>query len=274
MERVLYVSDLDGTLLRSDEKISEYSCNVINGLVEKGMIFSYATARSLNTASKVTEGLAAKMPLIIYNGAFIVDSKTKEKICTNFFNCNEVKEIFDIINNEKVSPIVYAVIDEKEKFSFIEEEHNYGKNFFLDSRKNDSRERKVTDNEELVKGQVFYFTCIDSEEKLLPVYEKFKEKYNCVYQKDIYSKAQWLEIMPKGATKAHAVMQLKEKLNIDKVVCFGDGINDIPMFEIADESYAVKNADMRLKKKAIGIIGDNNSDGVAKWLANNFKSDK
>lgn len=46
----LYVSDLDGTLLRSDETISEYTSNIINSLIDRGMIFSYATARSLITA--------------------------------------------------------------------------------------------------------------------------------------------------------------------------------------------------------------------------------
>ena len=40
--RVLYVSDLDGTLLRSNETISEYTNNVINRLTDEGMIFSYA----------------------------------------------------------------------------------------------------------------------------------------------------------------------------------------------------------------------------------------
>ena len=66
--KCLYVSDLDGTLLRSNERTSEYTNDVINSLVEKGMIFSYATARSLVTAKKVTKGLYVRIPLIVYNG--------------------------------------------------------------------------------------------------------------------------------------------------------------------------------------------------------------
>ena len=52
--KTLYVSDLDGTLLSSNQKTSEFTNLIINNLVEKGMIFSYATARSLVTAKKVT----------------------------------------------------------------------------------------------------------------------------------------------------------------------------------------------------------------------------
>ena len=48
--KTLYVSDLDGTLLRSDERTSDYTNQVINRLTEQGMLFSYATARSLVTA--------------------------------------------------------------------------------------------------------------------------------------------------------------------------------------------------------------------------------
>ena len=72
--KTLYVSDLDGTLLRSDISLSKYTCETINALAARGMLFSYATARSYSTASKVTKGLDAKIPLIVYNGAFVIDN--------------------------------------------------------------------------------------------------------------------------------------------------------------------------------------------------------
>lgn len=55
-DKVLYVSDLDGTLLNTRDKISDYSVETINALVEKGMLFTYATARSLVSASVVAGG--------------------------------------------------------------------------------------------------------------------------------------------------------------------------------------------------------------------------
>ena len=74
--KVLYVTDLDGTLLNRHDRISPFSIRVINGLVEKGMLFTYATARSLVSASRVAEGLTTKVPVIAYNGAFIFQPST------------------------------------------------------------------------------------------------------------------------------------------------------------------------------------------------------
>ena len=53
----LYVSDLDGTLLNSNQTLSPFTIQTINQLVSDGMLFSYATARSYQTAKKVTQGL-------------------------------------------------------------------------------------------------------------------------------------------------------------------------------------------------------------------------
>lgn len=83
--------------------------------------------------------------------------------------------------------------------------------------------------------------------KLKSLYDKYKDKFHCVYQKDIYTDEQWLEIMPFAASKANAIKQLQKLLECDRVVAFGDGRNDIDMFELADESYAVQNADEQLK---------------------------
>lgn len=266
--RVLYVSDLDGTLLRSNETTSEYTNNVINRLTDEGMIFSYATARSLITAKKVTKGINAKIPLIVYNGAFVIDNVTEDILIANYFD-HSVYGILEDLFSREVYPIVYAFIDGKEKFSFVPELCTKGMRMFLDSRKGDIRTNSVQTISELKSGDIFYITCIDEPEKLEPLFEKYKDDFHCVYQKDIYSKEQWLEIMPLNASKSNAIRQLQSLMNCDKIVAFGDGKNDIDMFELADEAYAVQNAHPDLKKHATSIILSNDDDGVARWLEHN-----
>lgn len=72
--------------------------------------------------------------------------------------------------------------------------------------------------------------------------------------------------MPANASKANAIRKLKEMWGCSRVISFGDAINDIPMFEISDECYAVENAVGELKAVATGVIESNEEDGVAKWL--------
>lgn len=271
--KTLYVSDLDGTLLRRDATLSGYTCSVINSLTRQGVLFSYATARSIVTAKLVTKGLDAHIPLVTYNGCFVLDNVTREAIMSNFFD-DGAQGIFNEMMQSGTCPIVYSYIDGRERFSFFPEKCSKGMMDFVRSRETiavDKRPRRVSDERSLMDGRQFYFTCIDAPEKLEPLYEKYREKYNCVFQRDIYSGEYWLEIMPKKATKAGAVRELARLLGCDRIVAFGDAKNDIPMFETADECYAVANAAPELKSLATAVIGSNEDDGVAKWLAENCR---
>lgn len=267
--RILYVSDLDGTLLRSDERTSDYTNRTINRLVKKGMLFSYATARSFQTAHKVTKGLDARIPLIVYNGAMIVDNVDGTFLTKNFFNNNGVMNLLEDLYRNDIFPIVYSFIDDVEKFSYLLSKSTSGMRTFLKSRSGDKRDRPVNDVDSLSEGEIFYVTCIDEKSKLEGLYEKYRNIYHCVFQVEIYTQEYWLEIMPRNASKSNAISQLKKYLMCDKVVAFGDGKNDLDMFKIADEAYAVENAVPELKEAATGIIGSNDADGVAEWLNRN-----
>lgn len=266
----LYVSDLDGTLLRDDETLSDFTIDTINELTSRGMLFSYATARSLVTAKKVTKGLNTHFPLIVYNGAFIIDSITEQVLLANYFE-NDIAEVFEKLFENDIYPIVYSYINGVEKFSFIPEKCTAGMQKFIQSRSGDKRVNIVHNISELTKGDTFYITCIDMPEKLEPFYKKYRDKYHVVYQRDIYTGEQWLEIMPKKASKSNAIKELQRMLKCEKLVTFGDGKNDIDMFEMSDEAYAVENADKELKAVSTVIIESNNNDGVAKWIRENVR---
>lgn len=266
--RTLYVTDLDGTLLNTRDKINPYSLEVINRLVEQGMLFTYATARSLVSASVVTEGLSAQIPVIVYNGAFIIKPATGEILAQTGFEKTETQLVISTLQEYGISPLVYAYIEGVEKVSLDRTKLNAGKQRYLDSRRGDKRFRLLECEQGLYEGDIFYFTCIGEETELRPVYERFadNDRYTCTLQQELYGLEYWLEIMPKKATKAEAIRTLKKLWSCDRVVSFGDGVNDIPMFQISDECYAVSNAVKALSKLATDVIGSNEEDGVAKWL--------
>ncbi len=268
--KTLYVSDLDGTLLSSKQKTSDYTNKTINQLVEKGMIFSYATARSIHTVKKVTAGLNAKMPLVLYNGTFVIDNQTGKLLISNYFD-NSVLDLISDLIAENIYPLVYNMADGNEQFRYIFDKSSSGLKSFIISRKGDKRDTPVSACSDLYCENIFYITCIDDEFKLKKMYEKYKNKYRCIYQKDIYSDNWWLEFMPIGASKSNSVLKLKKLLDCDRIVAFGDGKNDVDLFKIADECYAVENAVDALKHLATGVIDSNDNDGVARWLAENAR---
>ena len=274
MQKMLYISDLDGTLLQLNERLSAFGCQTLNQLVASGMLFSYATARSYHTARKCTAGLDAKIPLIVYNGALIVDNQTGEILTENIFSSRQAADIYALLKQCGINPIVYSLIDGVEKFSYDQTAVPLPTCNFLDQRRGDGRDHPLTGDEHLLDGKVYYFSCIDETARLLTadrlIREQFGEICNQVCQKDIYSGDQWLEIMPAAASKANAARQLKNITGADRLVAFGDGKNDLPLFEAADECYAVANAHPLLKSAATGIIGSNTDDGVVKWLIEHF----
>lgn len=263
--KILYVSDLDGTLLNKNQQISSYTAQVIEACVNQGILFSYATARSYYSAKPATQNLKAKIPIILYNGTFIKDSLTQQTLVANYFHQSETDELSSYFTDFDFFPIVYAIKNNQEKFSYYIKKATIEELQFVATR-SDERKTPLENNENLYAGNVFYISCIGKYDLLKKFYDDLKNKYQCLFSEDIYSHDWWLEILPKNVSKANAILQLKDYLGCDHVVVFGDGLNDLSMFKIADECYAVENACDELKRIATAVIGHHDKDAVAKWL--------
>lgn len=83
----------------------------------------------------------------------------------------------------------------------------------------------------------------------------------------------YLELSAVRATKAHAVAWLRDYLDVDHVIAYGDNLNDLPMFGAADEAYAVANAAPEVLARATEVIGSNVEDGVVRHLTAAWPSD-
>ena len=269
--KTLYISDLDGTLLNTNAELTPYTAGVINQLVSQGVLFSYATARASSTASAVTRNLSVEIPVIVYNGAFILNSKTGTILSSILFSKNEIAYIKEALSGNIVTLLVYAYVNGKESVSWLVGKENEGISYYLETRRGDKRLRPVDTVESLFMGDVFYVTCVGPQSEFAPINAVLRDdnRFSCIFQPELYSGVYWLEIMPRRATKANAILKLKELLCCNKIISFGDSLNDISMFEISDECYALENAVPELKNVATAIIESNNDDGVAKWLAKN-----
>ena len=268
MPKTLFVTDLDGTLLGREDRISPVSLKTLNALIEGGLPLTYATARSLSSASLITSGLRLRLPVIVYNGAFIRDPATLQNLHSVTFSAALRAEIQALAARLSLSPLVYSFVEGRERVSWLPARENDGVRRYLSLRNGDPRLRPLKDEAALYAGDVFYYTFIGERAALLPLYEAASSLggCRCVLQQELYRPEYWCELMPAQATKAEAARRLKELLGFERIVAFGDAVNDIPLFEAADEAYAVDNAAEPLKRIATGIIGANDADGVARYL--------
>lgn len=268
-EKTLYVSDLDGTLMHKDLKISDFSVKTINALVEKGVAFTYATARSISSAGTITKDLKLKLPVITRNGAVLADNNTGKIIEKALFTEKEVEMLKDMLPELPKTGFVSCYFGDDMKKVFAGSLHTAELQGYLDYYKDDPSVVTVSDLSEMFMGNPGYVTIIGNKVETEPLYLRTRE-YNgweCLFQKDVYRDEYWLEIAPRNSTKAKSILKLKEEYGFDKLVVFGDSANDITMFKIADEAYAVSNAVDELKALATGIIGSNEEDAVAVYLS-------
>lgn len=271
--KTLYVTDLDGTLMRYDKTVSDYTIDTLNSLIDQGMLITYATARSFHSAWEITKEIHFSVPVITRNGTVLADQiQKKETDILSFSDC-DVKRLRQMLSGI-IEPMgfVTAYFDGHMSKSYRQGELNIGLRKYVDEHSGDKRMRLVSDDTDLFAGTVNYVTLIAAKEELQPVYEKVCHAGNweCVFQKDTYGEEYWLEICPYGATKAQAILKCKESLGCDRIVVFGDSTNDLSMFAIADEACAVANAIDEVKRKATHIIAGNEDDGVAKFLMNQW----
>lgn len=281
-QKTLYVSDLDGTLLLPDATLSAFTAETVRALTAEGMLFSYATARSWLTARKVTAALGAlHLPVIVHNGASIVDAADGRVLQALYFTEAEKTFLFETLFEAGPSPMGYSrrgggTSSHDEHVAVCTDRASRGLLAYLDSRRGDERFSE-TPREHLGDGRVYYFTCIvDDRREAEAAYRKVAEdgRFTVDLQHDIYSDCWYFEIMPKDATKANAAKRLAAMYGCGRIVCFGDGENDLSLFREADACYAVANGAGALKRAATAVIGPNTEDGTAKKLLELWKKEK
>jgi len=268
----LYVSDLDGTLLRTDKSIARGDMDLLNRCIENGVCFTYASARSYSSASPLVKGLNLSIPAVTFNGVFLIDPRDGRHIVENVFTPTAQRLAESFFDENNLAPLVYSYIDGRERVSYLADRlaEVWG---YVSSRQKDKRLRPVNSRKELYEGNVFYFTLFNPSLPyglLNSVFGK-SNGFSANTMQDTYDKGTvWYEIFGKDASKANALSQLRKLVRADRVVCFGDNTNDISMIRAADVGICVSNGCDELKSIADIIIGGCDEGAVIRYIADSF----
>lgn len=264
----LYVSDLDGTLLRPDATISDEAAKKLNTLIKNDVLFSYATARSFSSAAPLVDKLNLNCPAVTFNGVFVVDPKTGKHLAENIPDEKSLNIARDFIEENGFAPLVYSYIDGRERVSYLAQKLDAVREY-VESRSGDKRLRAVSNYDELFEGNVFYLTLFnlsdEQEEQANDVFCR-ENGFSHNSQRDTYNNSVWYEIYSDCAGKAAAVVKVASLVGADRLVCFGDNKNDISMLLCADKGIAVENACGELIAAADEVIKSNSDDGVVDYI--------
>ena len=271
--KTLFVSDLDGTLLNRQAQLTENSRSIISYLINEGMLFTIATARS-QSAIKYLSSLDVRIPSIHLNGVLLYNYSKKGYIDCVSMDTPTAQEIIRILKYFDRMSFVYKFDSDCGINVAFERLSNEVERNFFEVRKTEDyksfrqvQEITATDDEKII-----YFTMVDEYERLRPIYDevcKLPGAKATLYS-DNYSDMYFLEIFSAAATKASGVNKLKEMLGADRVVTFGDNLNDLEMLRASDFGIAVGDAVEEVREKADLIIGESTADGVAGFLLEAF----
>jgi Cof subfamily protein (haloacid dehalogenase superfamily) len=272
--RRLYVSDLDGTLLDRDARLSSRSRLTLDRLLRDGLLFTVASARSVVAMQTILEGLALDLPVIEMNGAFLSDLETGRHHVINDLGADLAEEVLDLLWTAGHAPFVSTFDGTRDRL-YHGGARNPGMQWYIDerARSDDGRVQQVDDLRPRLGEHVVCFTVIDRRERLetlrARILETLRERVSVRrFQNEYFPAWDWLTVHARAATKDRAIATLIEwaDLGDPEVVAFGDSDNDVALFRAADRTVAVANASPDIKALATSVIGPSWEDSVVAYI--------
>lgn len=263
----LIATDLDGTFLDTEGRVSKVSARAIEDAMKRGIMFVASSGRFYSSVNKIFSKYKG-MVIISDNGSWIQKA-----------GCGEV--IFKInIPKEKVFRFVKYIKDNYDIGLFLCD--GWGgvaddpKDYMVEDFKKIKSDYRIIKNLFNYNGDVCRLGVCHYPEFPPEIYQDLKAKFGAEFHMAFGGK-NWLDIMDKGISKGHAIKIIQDMYGIkpEETLVFGDYYNDIGMFKTAYYSFAMERAPDEVKKHARFIARSNVENGVAREIYNlclNYKS--
>lgn len=251
---VCLITDLDGTLLPSDKILSAADKAAIEKFRRDGGKFTIATGRTIQSAQRYINELKLDIPVILYNGSLIYDTKTGESLFTDElpeFAADVAEELFSVMKDPGGEVLrldnIYVVCNndyEREHVEICQVEPAY------------------TDLSGVPKGGWFK-VLFATEPSLIAELENFiaGRDYGVDF---VRSHDTFIEMLPKGSSKGAALKEYRRIMGMEdiKLIAAGDYHNDMEMLAEADVGAATANAQQCVKDSADVVLNRTSSEGA------------
>lgn len=244
--------DLDGTLLRNDKTLSEYTMEVLSKCREYGYLIGISTSRSEQNCLGFLRKL--KPDILISSGGALV--RVNEKIiCASSFSVSETKDFIESARKicGRDCEITVDTIDAhywNYKTDPKEQDQSWGDSIYTDFADFACEALKI---------------CVEIPKPGLA--QKLREHFSEL-DSQRFSDGDWYKFTKSGITKERAILAVCEACHADvsQIAAFGDDYADIGMLKICGIGVAMGNAVQEVKDIADDITLSNEEDGAAAYL--------
>ncbi len=270
----LYISDLDGTLLRSGARLSDYSRAVLKRLLAEGVPFTIATARSIVSVREILGDLPIQLPIICGNGAYMAYLHDPKHWFTRHIPRPRAEQVFQLVHDHQLMPFLSAYNGVESRL-FMAPRRNAGTQWYWEERVAalDPRLQEHPDLWACLDHQIMSFNIIGMRKPIGELAESIRYYFAENLEMYMYEKVHngdwdWLSVYDAQATKGNAIGVLLAHLGLsaDQITVFGDSLNDLSMFRLAGRSIAVANARPPLLELADEVIDSNEQDSVVSFI--------
>ncbi len=273
----LYASDLDGTLLNNSARLSAPTSRAFAALQQRGALITFVTARTPATVELILKDAHPQTPGVVMTGAAIWHPTERKYLSVNYHQPGDATKIIEICRSMGVAPFVYTlplgdnkivVFNEAESLTALEQK-------FVAERTMCDLKRFCLHSElpQSAYIEVVLFFAMGDPTPIRATAEAIREATGCYasWYPDTYNPGvALLEVFAPNVSKAKGLLRLKKLVGADRVIAFGDNLNDIPMLMSANMGIAVANAHPQVKDVADMVIGPNTEDAVIKFIRNDY----
>ncbi len=276
MAKTLYVTDMDGTLLDDSGEVSRVSAGIISKLSLSGALVTVATARTPATVQPLLNGTFSLLPAIVMTGASLWDRQEQKYLNPILIDRQSVETVLEICASSGLHPFLYALNGGKILDVYQDGVLGAADRKFVSGRIRLPLKRFHFNDPQGLKSSlenaILVFAMGDYE-KVCRLAERLRGCLDCSVSAypDVYTRGNGIvEILAPQVSKAAAVERFAKEIRAERLVVFGDNLNDIPMMRLADLAVAVDNALDAVKEAAHKVIGANTADAVARFIDVDF----
>lgn len=239
--------DLDDTLLGPDKRISPDNRAALRQLEASGVEILVATGRHLSRIRDILPLIPRARWAVTCQGAAVHELRGGRAIRAHHLEAAEIEQLLDAGERHGLTSVVYGddLVRSNGGGEFVDFYGHYAGGM-----------PQASNREELAKLPAHKLVWLGSEEALTRVSGLPEVRGIPLYQ--IRTHACLHEFLPVAATKALGVATVTSELGIrpDQVVAFGDGDNDIPLFEWAGRSFAMPHGSPGARAAALETAPD------------------